>query len=63
MTRCSNLLELSDPQILMAYKETTRIKFILHVATAMFISPEAEALLMDVSLPTYSSFIKITLVC
>ena len=48
MTKCSNVLELTDPEVLATYHETTRIKFLLHVATAMFINPEAEGLLQDV---------------
>lgn len=39
MTKCSNVLGLTDPQVLATYHETTRIKFLLHVATAMFINP------------------------
>lgn len=44
-TNCSNVLEINDLTILEKYKEIIRIKFLIHVATSMFIEPPAEAVL------------------
>jgi hypothetical protein len=48
MTTLSNVLGITDPDILQKYKEIIKIKFLIHVATSMFINQEAEFMLHDV---------------